>query len=82
MSNREYVEAIRAREKMQAMRIREGLQEIGPHFGWTFGIVSITLIGISVLHFYSRLIRSGGLSRFDGDDGWRTLIVSCVLFGA
>lgn len=82
MSNREDVEAIRAREKMQAKRIREGLQEIRPHFGWTFGIVSFTLLGFSVLHFYSRLIRGGGLLGLDNHEAWRTLIVCCVLFGA
>jgi hypothetical protein len=82
MSNREDVEAIRAREKMQAMRIRESLQVIRPHFGWTFGMVSFTLLGFSLLHFYSKLIRDGGLSRLDNHEGWRTLIVCCVLFGA
>jgi len=82
MSNRKDAEAIRAREEMQAMRIREGLQEIRPHFGWTFGIVSFTLLGFSLLHFYSKLIRDGGLARLDSHEGRRTLIVCCVLFGA
>jgi NADH:ubiquinone oxidoreductase subunit 5 (subunit L)/multisubunit Na+/H+ antiporter MnhA subunit len=70
------------REEAQAMRIREGLQEIRPHFGWTFGIVSFTLLGLSVLHFYSKLIRDGGLVRLNSHEGWRTLIVCCALFGA
>jgi hypothetical protein len=82
MSNREDAQAIRAREKTQAMRIREGLQEIRPHFGWTFGIVSFTLLGSSLLHLYSKLIRNGGLVRLNSHEGWRTLIVCCVLLGA
>lgn len=82
MSNREHAQAIRAREKMQAMRIRESLQEIRPQFGWTFGIASFTLLGFSLLHFYSKLIRDGGLSRLDSHESWRTIIVCCVLFGA
>jgi cell division protein FtsW (lipid II flippase) len=53
-----------------------------PHFGWTFGIVSFTLLGFSLLHFYSKLIRDGELSRLNSHEGWRTLIVCCVLFGA
>jgi NADH:ubiquinone oxidoreductase subunit 5 (subunit L)/multisubunit Na+/H+ antiporter MnhA subunit len=82
MSNREEAQAARAREKTQAMRIRDGLQEIRPHFGWTFGIVSFTLLGFSLLHFYSKLIRDGGLVRLNSHEGWRTVIVCCVLFGA
>jgi peptidoglycan/LPS O-acetylase OafA/YrhL len=79
---REDLQAIRAREKMQAIRIREGLQKIRPHFGWTFGIAAFTLLGFSVLHFYSKLLREGELSRLSSAEGRRTLTACCVLFGA
>jgi hypothetical protein len=82
MSNRKDIRAVRAREEVQATRIRESLQEIRPHFGWTFGIVSFTLLGFSLLHFYSRFIRGGELSHFSTHENWRTLVVCCVLFGA
>lgn len=80
--NREDLTAIRAREKMQAIRIRDSLEKIRPHFGWTFGVPAFTLVGFSVLHFYSRFIRDGELSRQSSPVVWRTLTLCCVMFGA
>jgi hypothetical protein len=79
---RKDAQAIRVREKMQTARIRENMQVIRPAFGWTFGIVSCTLLGFSVLHFYSKLFRDGGMSRLSSHEVWRTLIVCCALLGA
>ena len=58
------------------------MREIRQFFGWGFGIASVTLLGFSVLHLYSRLLRDRGLSRLTSHEVWRILIVCCVLFGA
>ncbi len=80
--SQEEVQAIRKRERMQAIRIREGLESMRPHFGWTFGVAAFTLLGFSILHIYSRLLRDGALSRLSRPEVWRTLTVCCVLLGA
>ncbi len=80
--NRGDVQAIRAREKAQAIRTRQNLQKVRPHFGWTFGIPAFTLFGFSALHFYSKLLQDGELSRLSGPEIWRTITTCCLLFGA